>query len=472
MVETTAVATKPGEARCPGHSTKDVIAADQDGAPAHILEESYQFLGDSDIAFDRYTSREFFDLEMKHFWTKTWQWACREDEIPEAGDYCVYDIGDYSAIVVRTDSGAIKAYANACLHRGTQLKEPGSSGYSPQLRCPFHGFTWSLEGDLTDLPCDWDFPHVDKDNFNLPELKVDTWGGFVFVNYDENAEPLADFLGVIPEHFANWNLADKFTAMHVRKKLPANWKACLEAFLESYHVLETHPQGVVTVGDANTQYDIYGDNVSRFVHLVGFPSPHLQEQHTEQQIIDALMAEGVVEGVQEKESSLKVPEGGRAREVFADYLKKTLGEAYQRDFSHLTVTETIDAVEYSLIPNTCLFPTLLFPMIYRFRPNGDDPDTTIFDLLYLQPVPESGERPEPPEPIDLDFSQSFHDVPGFDPGLATIYDQDTGNLIAQQRGFKASLKRGETLGNYQEVRVRQLHQTIDKYIRRGMEAEA
>jgi hypothetical protein len=104
-------------------------------------------------------------------------------------------------------------------------------------------------------------------------------------------------------------------------------------------------------------------------------------------------------------------------------------------------------------------------MVYRFRPNGTDVDSTIFDLLYLQPVPASGDRPDPPEPVDLGFEQSFHDVPGFDPGLATIYDQDTGNLISQQRGFKSSTKPGQTLGNYQESRVRHLHRTLDKYLR-------
>jgi phenylpropionate dioxygenase-like ring-hydroxylating dioxygenase large terminal subunit len=461
----TASAPKPGEARCPVPSTRDIIASDAGGAPAHILESSYRFLGDGDIPFARYTSRDFFQREVEQLWMKVWQWACREEEIPEPGDYTVYEIAEKSVLIVRTAEGAIKAYPNACLHRGTQLKPAGSSGHSQQLRCPFHGFTWSLEGQLVDVPCRWDFPHVTDENFALPELRVDTWGGFVFINFDRNAEPLHQFLGVLPDHFAHWKLEDKFVAMHVRKMLPANWKACLEAFLESYHVLETHPQGVTTVGDANTQYDIYGDHVSRFVHLVGFPSPHIRDPRSEQQTLDALMAEGVVEGV--GAHKLTVPEGGRAREVFADHLKKTLGEAYRRDFSGLTVTETIDAIEYSLFPNTCLFPSLLFPMVYRFRPNGSDPDSAIFDLLYLQPLPESGERPDPAEPVELDFNQSFHEVPGFDPGLATIYDQDTGNLIGQQRGFKSSTKPGQTLGNYQEVRTRQLHQTLDKYLNAG-----
>jgi len=463
-VDEKTVTREPGAARCPGPSTRDVISRDPTGAPAHLLEESYEFLGDEDLSYERYTSQAFFDAEDERLWGRVWQWACREEEIPEPGDYFVYDIVDRSALIVRTPSGAIKAYPNACLHRGTQLKPAGSCGTSQQLRCPFHGFTWSLDGDLTDVPCRWDFPHVNDEQFRLPELKVGTWGGFVFVNFDPEARPLEEFLGVLPQHFESWGLDDKFIAMHIRKRLPANWKACLEAFLESWHVLETHPQGIATVGDANTQYDIYGDHVSRFVHLVGFPSPHLTEEKTEQEILDALMGEGVVEGVRGDENKLTVPEGGSARETFADYLKETLGAAYRRDFSKLTITETIDALEYCLFPNTCFFPSLLFPMVYRFRPDGRDPDSTIFDLLYLQWLPDTGERPEPAEPVDLDLEQSFHEVEGFDPGLATIYDQDTGNLIGQQRGFKASVKRGQTLGNYQEVRIRHLHQTLDKYL--------
>ncbi|GAB3114195.1 aromatic ring-hydroxylating oxygenase subunit alpha [Pseudomaricurvus hydrocarbonicus] len=438
--------------------------ADKDRVPAHLVEESYEFLGDSDIAFQRYTDPAFFQKETESMWLKTWQWACREEEIPDTGDYVVYDIVDKSVIIVRTESGAIKAFANACLHRGTQLKPSESCGRSKNLRCPFHGFTWSLDGKLEDVPCKWDFPHVEDDKFSLPQVKVECWNGFVFINFDSEASPLSDQLGVLPEHFKNWKLDQKFTAMYVRKKLPANWKACLEAFLESYHVLETHPQGVTTVGDANTQYDIYGDHVSRFVHLVGYPSPHLKSQPEQQAILDALFAEAVVEGTHNQQHGLTVPPGESARKVFAEHLKSSLGQAYNRDFSDLSVSETIDAIEYCLFPNTCFFPSLLFPMVYRFRPDGCNPDQTIFDLLYLQPLPDSGKVPDPAEPFELDLQQSFHEIPGFDPGLATIYDQDTGNLESQQRGFKASLKPGETLGNYQEIRIRQLHQTLDKYL--------
>jgi len=83
----------PGAARCPGPSAQDIIARDGDTPPAPLLASAYEFQGSEDISLDRYTSQAFYDLEMEKMWTKTWQWACREEHIPKAGDYYIYDIG-------------------------------------------------------------------------------------------------------------------------------------------------------------------------------------------------------------------------------------------------------------------------------------------------------------------------------------------------------------------------------------------
>ena len=232
---------KPGEARCPGHpTTKELIGNDKGGAPKPLLEDSYEFLGDDDIPYERYTSEKFAKAEDERLWSRVWQWACREEHIPEPGDYYVYDIGDRSVLIVRTEDNEIKAYYNSCLHRGTQLKPANSSGFCNELKCPFHGWTWSLKGKLEFLPCDWDFPHVKKEEFSLPEVKHAVWGGFIFINFDSDAKPLDEYLGVLPDHFKNWKLEDRYIETHVVKKLPANWKVSSEAFLEAYHVLETH----------------------------------------------------------------------------------------------------------------------------------------------------------------------------------------------------------------------------------------
>ncbi len=465
----TPVSLRPGEARCPGPSTRDLILGDSTPAPAALLEQSYAFQGDADVSYDEFTSPSYAASEHDHMWSRTWQWACRDEHIPEPGDYYVYDIGDRSALIVRGPDGSVKAFHNACLHRGTQLKPPASAGYSPKLRCPFHGWTWNLDGELIDLPCEWDFPHVDPAEYQLPQIRTGSWGGFIFVNFDDcepalQAPTLEEYLGVIPEHFANWDLAERYVEVHVRKRLPANWKAAAEAFLEAYHILETHSQSIYTAGDANAQYDVFGDNVSRFIHTIGTTSPHVPEtkRPTEQGILDMLMARK-----NPGEEVAAIPEGERARDVYARYMQEVLGELYDNDFSHLSVTETIDSIEYFLFPNAFFFPGLQIPLCYRFRPDGPDPDRCLYEVLWLRPKPRSGKVPLPAEPFDLDVGDSYTTVPGLPPGLGAVLDQDTANLAAQTRGFKASKKRGQTLGNYQEVRARHFQSTVRRYITEG-----
>ena len=102
-------------------------------------------------------------------------------------------------------------------------------------------------------------------------------------------------------------------------------------------------------------------------------------------------------------------------------------------------------------------------MVYRFRPNGDDVDSSIFDLMILEPLGDGVDHPEPPEPVRVEIEQSYTEVEGLS-WLGQVYDEDTGNLQMQQEGFKTSRKRGLTLGNYQEARIRRVHMTLDEFM--------
>ena len=151
---------------------------------------------------------------------------------------------------------------------------------------------------------------------------------FIFFNFDENAKPLDEYLGVLPRHFENWKLEDRYIETHVIKKLPANWKVSAEAFLEAYHVLETHSEGVYTAGDANADYDIFGDHISRFVHTIGYTSPHITENRpSEQEIFDILMGKRTEEG-----AGQKLPEGTSAREAYAEHVQETMKEKFKTRF--------------------------------------------------------------------------------------------------------------------------------------------
>jgi nitrite reductase/ring-hydroxylating ferredoxin subunit len=460
--DTEKVQSRKGEARCPGPSSQDIIGRDKIGAPSSVRSQSYQFLGDEDISYDRYVSPEFADLEYQRLWNRTWQWACREEHIPNVGDYSVYDIGAYSFIIVRTAPKQVKAFYNACLHRGTKLRASGSDGSASEFRCSFHGWSWNVDGSMKRLLCEWDFPHVDVKKNNLPEAKVELWAGFVFINMDPNAKPLSDYIGAAGiSHFADWRLEDRYTALHIVKHLPCNWKLAVEAFLEAYHVLETHPAVAISTGDANSQYDIYGEHVSRFIAPMGVLGPHLQAKYSEQDILNQFtLGDRTVLG----DEGLKVPPGGTARQVMADTLRVIMSKALRVDLGKISDSEMLDTFSYSIFPNCFLFPGISLPMVYRFRPNPKDHTKSIFDLLFLRPVPQGESRPEPAEPVTISVGQSYSVVPGMDPAFGAVMDQDTENVGLQQEGVAASFKKGATLGNYQEIRIRHFERAVEQYV--------
>ena len=111
----------------------------------------------------------------------------------------------------------------------------------------------------------------------MPEVAVDSWGGFIFINIDGKAGPLLDYLGVLPEHYERYELEKAHKGLHVQKVIPCNWKVAHEAFLESYHSIATHPQILPFTADANTQCDTFGHHVSRMITSMEVPSPHLGE---------------------------------------------------------------------------------------------------------------------------------------------------------------------------------------------------
>ncbi|HVL01843.1 MAG TPA: aromatic ring-hydroxylating dioxygenase subunit alpha [Dongiaceae bacterium] len=453
-----------GEARCPNApSTQDIIAQDKVGAPDWVRSESYRFLGDEDIPTERYTDPAFAKKELNTLWKKTWQFACREEHIPQKGDYYVYDLEHYSFIVTRVSKTEIKAYYNACLHRGTKLRASGTEGCASEFRCPFHGWSWNIDGTNKNVVCDWDFPHIDRQTLNLPEARVETLGGFVFINLDPNAPSLAEYIG--PEamdHISKWKMEDRYIVAHVAKVIPANWKLTIEAFMEAYHVLETHPQVAPSNGDANSQYDTYGDHVDRFISTLGVVSPHLKGRISEQDIIDQFTVgdSSVLEGA---DRTLK--DGETARQRMADMMRGMFEKATNTDLSAVSDSELLDCFSYTLFPNTFLFPGISLPMVYRFRPVKGDHRKCLYEVFFLRPVPKDGNRPEPASMVQLEAHQSFTEAEGMDPGFGAILDQDTENLLLEQEGLEASFKKGLTLGNYQEIRIRHFEQTIDKYVK-------
>jgi nitrite reductase/ring-hydroxylating ferredoxin subunit len=452
-----------GEARCPGApSTQEILAGDKVKAPSWATCEHYEFLGDEDLSKDRYIDPAYAKLEYERLWTRTWQFACREEHIPEVGDYHVYDIGPYSFIVTRVGPNDIRAYYNACLHRGTKLRSSNTEGRASEFKCPFHGWSWNVDGTNKEVVCAWDFPHVDRSKFSLPQARVETFAGCVFINMDKDAPSFSEYLGAeAMAHIKSWKLEDRYIYLHVSKRLPCNWKLAIEAFLEAYHVIQTHRQVAISNADANAQYDFFGDHVNRFVSLLGVLSPHLYGQYTEQDIVDQFtLGDSDAMG----DTKLKLKEGETARQAMADMFRGMFEKMTNTDLSKMSDTELLDAYSYRIFPNMFAWPGISLPLLYRFRPDPQDHRKCLYEVFFLRPVPVNGKRPTPAEPIHLTDSQSFTEAEGMPGPFGVILDQDTDNLFLQQEGLEASAKRGLTLGNYQEVCIRHFEKAVDKYL--------
>jgi phenylpropionate dioxygenase-like ring-hydroxylating dioxygenase large terminal subunit len=448
-------------ARYPGESFQDLLDVESVPVPDPLREDTAPFLGSEDLNVSRWTSREFFDQEVEKVWRKTWQMVCRESQLSTAGDYFEYEIVNDSILLTRTEDGTLKGYYNSCLHRGRALKRGSGRGAS-ELRCPFHGWSWSLAGEFKGATCPWDFDHVKAEDFSLPEVQVEVWGGWVFINMDENAEDFQKYLGILPEHFREWKHEQRSVSLHVEKVIGANWKVVLEAFIESYHAIAIHPQLMPFQAIDNSQYDVWGDHVSRTITAYGVPNPGDASRFSEQDSLDGMME---LVGSEDKP---QLAQGQTAREKLAEMSLPGVSEQVGVDLAErATMSELMDSNLYLLFPNFAPWAGLGPVITYRHRPNGDDVDSCIMDIFILTRYPEGEAAPEDAPTRRLGIDQPFSDAADvMGAGLARVFDQDGANLPQVQKGLKASKKGKVTLGNYQEVRIRHFHQTIDKYLAR------
>lgn len=442
--------------RSRGLSFQDLLDDDTHPVPPVLRWQSPIDSGPTSVPADRYTSREFHDLEVAKVWRKVWQMACREEDIPVVGDHLNYEIAGISILVVRSAPDVITAFHNVCLHRGRLLKE--STCRDEELRCAFHGFAWELDGALKHVPSHWDFPQVTS-NWCLPQVQVGLWRGFVFINMDPDAGPLAEHLGDLSAHFSQWPLEQRYKQAHVAKVLRCNWKVAQEAFMEAYHVVATHPQLLPGIGDSNSQYDVFG-NFSRAMTPNGTPSPHLQWEPTEQEMLDAMLDRNLDDPL-----VFVVPEGKTAREVVGALRRKSIrpvvGDAAA---DALSDAELCDNFYYTLFPN--FHPWGAYNrIVYRFRPYGNRHDMSIMECMYLSPF--EGERP-PSAPIHfLGPDDDWNTAPELGL-LARVFNQDVFNLPKVQAGLESGVATGSlqnvTFANYQETKLRHFHELLQRWI--------
>ncbi len=515
--------TLTGTDRSAGISFTELLDLDSHPVSDLLREESPLPPGNTRVPAHVYHSRAWHDLEVEKLWSRVWQLACLEEEIPNVGDTHVYEIAHLSFLIVRSAPDEIKAYRNACLHRGRMLREAPTRG-ERNIRCPFHGWSWNLDGSLKEIPCQWDFPDVEPSEYGLPEARVGTWQGFVFVNPDRDCGPLSDFLGDLGDHFTALPFERRYKAAHVAKIMPVNWKACQEAFMESYHVVATHPTLIENIGDANTRYDVYG-NYSRAISPHGIESPHLTDMehyerlddglhfarwrhplngHVYERIDDGLVRvidrdgnestfdedarwiEGpithadphlckwiggpILPGMEDVPLMLPDPpgEGSSPGDLRAEVAAAKRADIRERfgdtiDVDAVSDAEMIDAMFYSVFPNWSPWGCF-HELFYRFRPNGDDPDSCIFEVMRFPPAPaDPAERPAPATVTHLGVDDDWTLAPELG-ATVKIFQQDSVNLPHVQTGLKAQEQQEVIFGNYTETKIRHFYHHLFRWL--------
>lgn len=197
--------------------------------------------GTRTIPWDWYSDPAVLRLEQERIFRSSWQYAAHTGEVPEPGSFVSTRAGHIPVVVVRNHDSALRAYVNVCRHRGHLLCD--GAGKRETLQCPYHAWTYDLDGSLRTAPRAEAEPGFDRDTLGLVPVQADTWGPFVFVNPDLDAPPLAEQLGELPALVAGGGVNVNAIGFHRRAaaEYDANWKVCAENYLECYHCAVAHP---------------------------------------------------------------------------------------------------------------------------------------------------------------------------------------------------------------------------------------
>ncbi len=412
------------------------------------------------IPAERYYDPAFFELENQKIWPHVWQMACRLEEIPEVGDYVEYTILDKSVIIVRTKSG-VKALHNACRHRGVRLATGPGNCRKQGFVCPFHGWRFNMDGENTFVYGKHVFSEelLDKAEIDLKPCRVEFWGGCAFINFDNSAPSLLESLGPVAERLNARHVDQLKMDWWYATVLPTNWKLAMEAFMEGYHTMKTHPQ----LQQLSALGNPYGTDAEGLM-----PNRNLDARQVVNMQVDFLARLSSGMGGMVHESEVAVLEKLRDMAVPEDPLEATMAfyarahEEVTRDglargapmFDVQKVSQEVEfhAVEF-MFPHYFLLPMLGAMSSYRIRPLT--PETCLFEIwsLVLRPEGEDYETPKAPTVLPHD-SADFPEIPR----------QDYSNLPLQQLGLHAGGFDFMRLSKVNEGMISNYQRLIDGYL--------
>jgi Rieske 2Fe-2S family protein len=204
-----------------------------------------------------FVSRDVFEEEQEKIFSRQWVLVGHQSAIAQPGDYFISEVANESLIVVRDKRGEIRGFYNVCRHRGSRLIENRNGQLSAAIQCPYHAWTYALDGRLLGAPHMDDVPYFNKADYPLHPVNIEIWEGFIFVNLAEagpltsilsqrerrNKVPtLEDWLAQLRGKFSRWNLPALRSAKRIEYDVRANWKLIFENYSECYHCLGVHPE--------------------------------------------------------------------------------------------------------------------------------------------------------------------------------------------------------------------------------------
>ena len=403
------------------------------------------------IPRERYFDPDFYALEAECLWPRVWQMACRLEEIPQPNDFVEYEILDQSVIVVRTDDMGVRAFQNACRHRGVQVVK-GQGSCERGFVCPFHGWCYGPDGTNTHVPRAKTFSadNLQPDDINLVPVRCEVWGGCAWINLDDDAPPLRPSIEPAASILDAWKVESLRAEWWYAARLPVNWKLAQEAFVEQYHVVETHPQLRIPGRYAPPRKDAFDPRafVDADLHYLRTMSDGMAGMvHAN----DVRIAEGLRDMDLPADPDVAIPAWNRALNDAVVAWHRGQGSDIP-DLNELEARGINEPMGY-VFPHYFVLPMYSSASSYRFRPLG--PEETLMEIWSLTRRPEGHERPRPtpPEPW-------AHDDPRWPP----IPAQDFSNLPRQQRGLHAKGFQYMRLSETMEGHISNFHRTIDGYL--------
>lgn len=427
---------------------------------------------------ERYYHPDFFEAEKK-LWMHWWQHACHETEIPNPGDFTEYKILDQSIVLIRQHDGSVKAFQNACRHRGTALACGSGTFRADQVVCPFHGWRWNLEGKNTYIYAKDAFRDdtVEQKDVDLPELRVALRWGFVWITFDNDAPSFEESVHGIDSALDG----NGFEKMHVKWwhqiEFEGNWKVAQEAFFEAYHVMQAHPEmagflrdekyNALAYAHYRTDKQGHGWTDTRAPRILQRPgqqdrlmadpedmNPAVSFYTTQRVMWEGSQSQTNAEylAIMEELVESKTPE-----KFFEEFFTRAYASAAERGVP-LNPPNPDTTGHWAMFPNFTGVAMLGCSLVYRSRPHPSDPNKCIYDFWALE-IPPTGTPITKPQ-IAADDAPTWDDL--------WFVQQDASNIERIQTGLRSKDMNHVRLGVDVERLIINWHQALDREITKYM----